>query len=166
MSPEGQHRSGNYGRWNFSGGSEGPDAPTPPPISTGVGAVISLPGAGDQATHADAEHLFDHVDLPGHYYNLFASGIEPEDGMGFTCFVAGTHKLEVCERVMNSENREEFEERLCRPKLNLGDAIVFDARVLHFGAGNRSDKRRPVLYTNFWKKFYEDKKNWGGESIF
>ena len=55
MSPEGQHRSGNYGRWNFSGGSEGPDAPTPPPISTGVGAVISLPGAGDQATHADAE---------------------------------------------------------------------------------------------------------------
>jgi len=171
MNPRGPHSLGNFGRWNFAGGSLGPAAPPSPPVMSEGGAVISLPGAGDQATHADCEHLFDHVDLPGHYYNLFACAVS-EEGVGQTCFIAGTHKLETCQRVTredggSGEVRAEFEELLCRPRLEIGDALIFDARVLHFGAGNASKAtRRPLLYLNYWRHFYEDRKNWGGESLF
>jgi len=64
---------GNFGRWNFGGA--GPDG-SPLPFRLGqVGSVVSCPGSGDQAIHADTPHLFEHVDcLPCHYLNVFTPG--------------------------------------------------------------------------------------------
>jgi len=51
FSPKGKYYRGNYGRFNFQG--SGPDG-SPMPLKVGeVGAVISLPGAANQAIHAD-----------------------------------------------------------------------------------------------------------------
>jgi len=64
---------GNFGRWNFGG--NGPDG-SPQPFRLGqIGSVVSCPGSGDQAIHADTPHLFEHTDChPCHYCNVFTPG--------------------------------------------------------------------------------------------
>ena len=56
---------------------------------------------------------------------------------------------------------------LVRPRLAPGDALLFDARVLHFGLPNRSDSDRAVLYCNLTEFWFRDPKNWDDEvSVF
>ncbi|KAL7455089.1 hypothetical protein ACHAWC_006653 [Mediolabrus comicus] len=64
---------GNFGRWNFGG--NGPDG-SPQPFRLGqIGSVVSCPGSGDQAIHADTPHLFENEDChPCHYCNVFTPG--------------------------------------------------------------------------------------------
>ena len=70
----------------------------------------------------------------------------------------------VCCRMQ--EDRKMLEENVVRPFLGLGDAVLFDCRVLHFGTENRGEVR-PVIYTNYWREFYRDPKNWDErESLF
>jgi len=105
---------GNFGRWNFGG--NGPDG-SPQPYRLGqIGSVVSCPGSGDQAIHADTPHLFEHMDChPCHYCNVFTPGYkithkadnqsvqnEFVDGlwtgsstMGGTALVYNSHKLSV-----------------------------------------------------------------------
>lgn len=116
---------GNFGRWNFGG--LGPDG-SPQPFRIGpIGSVISCPGSGDQAIHADTPHLFEHLDsLPCHYCNIFTPGFttlcdEKEsnyfkhefdhDGswtgnttMGGTALVMGSHKLSVTAALLGEDD--------------------------------------------------------------
>ena len=191
--------SGNFGRWNFGGA--GPDG-TPQPLRVGqVGTVISLPGSGDQAMHADTPHLFEHIDcLPCHYANLFTpgkaqEGILDEDGCftggthaAGTSFVYGSHRLSVTAEMTaegapdaekgssifsaaSSESNERVMHlRMIRPSLEMGDALIFDTRILHQGLGNTSrpnndaadanEGRRPMLYVNLTHSWFHDPKNW------
>jgi hypothetical protein len=115
---------GNFGRWNFDG--SGPDG-TPQPFRIGpIGSVISCPGSGDQAIHADTPHLFEHVDcLPCHYCNIFTPGfVVSGEGrnqgfykhefdndevwtgnttMGGTALVNGSHKLSVTATLLGED---------------------------------------------------------------
>lgn len=109
---------GNFGRWNFQG--LGPNG-KPQPLRIGqVGAVVSLPGAADQAIHADSAHLFEmHDCLPCHYVNVFTMGCASghdckanvdldgnntgENLVGGTAFVHGSHCLSVTAR-LTAEN--------------------------------------------------------------
>jgi hypothetical protein len=123
-------RGGNWGRWNFGG--QGPDYPPPPPVVGEMGAVVSLPGCLDQTVHADTAHLFDHVQLPAHYVNLFipavADDISDQEylSIGQTAFIAGSHELDISARLMNTgeEGEREVEERMIRPHLDLGNIIM------------------------------------------
>ena len=191
--------SGNFGRWNFGGA--GPDG-TPQPLRVGqVGTVLSLPGSGDQAMHADTPHLFEHIDcLPCHYANLFTpgkaqEGILDEDGCftggthaAGTSFIYGSHRLSVTAE-MTAEDASGVEKgsiifsaaspernervmhlRMIRPSLEMGDALIFDTRILHMGLGNTStpnkdaadanEGRRPMLYVNLTHSWFHDPKNW------
>ncbi|GMH96094.1 hypothetical protein TrST_g4627 [Triparma strigata] len=131
--------------------------------NTMAGSVISLPGCADQCLHADTEHLYDFM-CPTHYVNLFAVGGDFGEEVGQTAFVKGSQDLEVCGRMQ--EDRKMLEENVVRPFLGLGDAVLFDCRVLHFGTENRGEIR-PVIYTNYWREFYRDPKNWDErESLF
>ena len=48
-----------------------------------------------------------------------------------------------------------------------GDALLYDARLLHFGLANRSERtRRPLLYVSFSRPWFQDKQNWGDERLF
>ncbi len=162
--PVGLFQRGNWGRWNFEGG--GPFAPKQ--IRAGrVGAVMSLPGCADQAVHADTPHVFDHVQLPPHYVNLFVCAgnwevekdelsnhfvqkpppqqpqeAAPNFAVGQTGFIVGTHNLETCARVLDEDGRMVRTQlhRLVRPHLSPGDILLFDCRVLHFGLGNQSSR--------------------------
>ena len=129
---------GNFGRWNFGG--NGPDG-TPQPFRIGpIGSVISCPGSGDQAIHADTPHLFEHLDcLPCHYCNIFTPGFttscdEQDSGffkhefdhdgawtgnttMGGTALVNRSHKLSVTAELLADEGDNDSLESLVRKQL-------------------------------------------------
>ena len=112
---------GNFGRWNFGG--SGPDG-TPQPFRLGqIGSVVSCPGSGDQAIHADTPHLFETMNChPCHYLNVFTPGYtigDDQDGiendfdsdglfagdssMGGTALVHGSHKLSVTAELLGED---------------------------------------------------------------
>ena len=47
-----------------------------------------------------------------------------------------------------------------RVDLKAGDALLFDFRVVHRGAGNTGDLPRPVLYTVLCRPWFRDTVNW------
>ena len=117
---------GNFGRWNFGG--NGPDG-SPQPFRLGqIGSVVSCPGSGDQAIHADTPHLFEHTDChPCHYCNVFTPGYritndqtenspsvqnEFVDGlwtgnstMGGTALVYDSHRLSVSAMLLSEDDK-------------------------------------------------------------
>eukprot|EP01038_Epipyxis_sp_PR26KG_P016476 gene16476-22480_t len=202
MNPQGPDSKGDWGKWNFEG--KGPDGMFLPKVGQ-VGVVMSLPGCVDQTIHADTSHLFSHVHLPPHYLNLFIPGISCETPLrqmpsienkeqiqmdvdegylcGQTAYVLESHRLRVSAAIMTEENGQyELEERIIRPHLQAGDALIFDCRILHFGLANRSDLAltspssesqsysqgwRPMLYVNYHHSWFHDPKNWNdAEKLF
>jgi ectoine hydroxylase-related dioxygenase (phytanoyl-CoA dioxygenase family) len=145
----------------------GPDGSFQPLRIGPMGGILSLPGAADQAIHADTPHLFEHIDcLPAHYINAFCLGREvtmSRDGsteLGGTAFVHGSHRLSYTAAVGDLSAHLVLDQ-LVRPSLNLGDVVLFDCRVLHFGLANTSPTLdRPMLYVNYTSEWFHDPKNW------
>jgi Phytanoyl-CoA dioxygenase (PhyH) len=164
--------AGNFGRYNFDGG--GPDGSFQPLTAGIVGGIVSLPGSADQAIHADTPHLFEHSadPLPAHYINVFTPGCPAADGVGQTAFVHGSHRLDFVAQYCTNDDAqltngglEPFHpsiwEYLVRPRLNVGDVLLFDCRILHFGLANQHPSiERPLLYTNMTMNWFHDPKNW------
>jgi hypothetical protein len=154
--------SGNLGRYNFGG--RGPDGSCPDMCASVVGAIVSLPGAADQAIHADTPHLFEHVAcLPAHYINLFTPGVSPHPSVGQTALVHTSHRLDVASRY----TAQGWHADVVRPYLDVGDVLLMDCRTWHFGQANTTTARndttaieRPLLYTNMTLHWFHDPKNW------
>jgi len=76
--------------------------------------------------------------------------------VGGTAFLAGTHKLEICAMCMpeheNGRSRTEKLKRIIRPSLELGDALLFDCRILHFGLANNSHSQQLDCPSNTHKR--------------
>jgi len=195
----GPFADGNWGLWNFNG--KGPLGDPMPAVVGEPGAVISLGGCSDQTVHSDTAHPFTCChDLPAHYVNLFL--IAPDSSaqrpphpeqqpclccdfrVGQTAFIAGSHRLQVSSMCMNGgdEGEQELMKRLLRPHLQVGDALLFDCRALHFGLANTSGSklnstddeeqakglvRRALLYVNYHQSWFSDPKNWNNnEKLF
>jgi ectoine hydroxylase-related dioxygenase (phytanoyl-CoA dioxygenase family) len=152
--------SGNWGRFNFDSSAPG----THQDIRVGpLGAIISLPGAAEQALHADTPHLFEiSSHLPPHYINAFTPAADSADGVGQTAFVHGSHLLDVASRLLSNKLEvSPWHDDLVRPRLEPGDVLLFDCRILHFGLANSSASiERPILYTNITLSWFTDPKNW------
>jgi hypothetical protein len=153
---------GNFGRYNFDG--RGPDGSFPDVRVGPVGGILSLPGSADQAMHADTPHLFEHLAaLPAHYMNVFSPGSASVDTVGQTAYVPTSHRLDVTAAYAQEpdSSRPLWWKDVVRPRLELGDAVLFDCRILHFGLANTSpDVERPLLYTNVTQHWFHDPKNW------
>lgn len=173
---------GNFGRYNFEG--SGPDG-SPQSLRIGpMGGIVSLPKSADQAIHADTPHLFEtHDCLPAHYVNAFCLGADipcekDDDGLstgatavGGTAFVHASHKLSFTAALAEDwsvTTEPKVLQNLIRPSLAIGDLVLFDCRILHFGLANTSsDIERPMLYTNMTQAWFHDPKNWDNqEAIF
>lgn len=158
--------AGNFGRYNFDG--EGPDGSYQNLMAGVVGGIVSLPGCADQAIHADTPHLFENSadPMPAHYINVFTPGCPAVDHVGQTAFVHGSHRLDFVAAHCNGSNSgSQFDpsiwKHLVRPRLNVGDVLLFDCRILHFGLANRhATVERPLLYTNLTMHWFHDPKNW------
>lgn len=120
---------GNFGRWNFGGA--GPDGSVQPFRIGQIGSVVSCPGSGEQAIHADTPHLFEHLDcLPCHYCNVFTPGYEisidqnnlyfknefdddrtwtGNSTIGGTALVHGSHRLSVTAKLLAEEDEDAHE---------------------------------------------------------
>ena len=84
---ETDHTEGNWGAWNFGG--KGPGAPPPRPDVSEIGTILSMPGCEDQAVHADTPHLFEHLELPPHYVNMFLPAVaEAGESIWFTADIS------------------------------------------------------------------------------
>jgi len=96
-----------------------------------------------------------------------------ENQIGGTAFIHGSHKLSVTARLTAGDDdalstsaaakdkaRDEMHMRIIRPSIEVGDALIFDTRVLHFGLANQSKRRRPMLYVNMTHSWFNDPKNW------
>jgi hypothetical protein len=168
-----KHRTvGNYGRYNFEG--SGPDGSDRDLVAGPVGAIVNLPGSADQAIHADTPHLFEHVinpsPLPPHYINVFTLGCLPADNVGQTAFIHGSHSMEyVSNHIRDGSLKDDCRDpflpslwkNLIRPRMNLGDVVLFDCRILHFGLSNRHQSMaRPMIYSNMTLHWFNDPKNW------
>jgi ectoine hydroxylase-related dioxygenase (phytanoyl-CoA dioxygenase family) len=78
--------------------------------------------------------------------------------------------MSVAATVMTHPDAQIFlEERLVRPHLNTGDALIFDCRILHFGLSNWSHLKREsgaekdwriMMYVNYHQQWFQDPKNW------
>lgn len=153
---------GNFGRYNFDG--RGPDGSFPDVRVGPVGGILSLPSSADQAMHADTPHLFEHLaSLPAHYINMFTPGSASGDHVGQTALVPRSHRLDVTAEYAKEPDtsRPSWWKDLVRPRLELGDVLLFDCRILHFGLANTSSNvERPLLYTNVTQHWFHDPKNW------
>mmetsp|Transcript_7648 Transcript_7648/g.11489 ORF Transcript_7648/g.11489 Transcript_7648/m.11489 type:complete len:324 (-) Transcript_7648:13-984(-) len=132
------------------------------------GAFVSLPGAREQKLHADLDPLFfGGPHLPAHYLTMFLPMLDKESGaydsaVGQTEFFPGTHVLAAAEKVLNGECAKSI-----KPQLSSGDAIIYDARLLHRGLANTSKSTvRPLLYVNFQRSWFVDNQNWNENSLF
>ena len=156
---------GNIGRYNFDG--SGADGSYQDLRVSPVGGIVSFPGAAEQAIHADTPHLFEHIpDLPAHYINIFAPGSKFDPKVGGTAFVSGSHNLGFTAKYASADDDDNTNvyPYLVRPCLELGDVVLFDCRILHFGLANTSsDVERVMLYTNTTQAWFHDPKNWDDE---
>lgn len=199
--------SGNFGRWNFGGaGPDGTPQPLRiGQIGSVISLPGSADQAIHADTPHLFEHIdclpchYANLFTPG----AVLEGRYDEDGSfagdmdsGGTAFVYGSHKLRETAKMTAEQPQPGAEKdstvfsaassvanewamhvRIVRPSLQVGDALIFDCRVLHFGLANRSkvddtapltplqkhmpaSKRRPMLYVNMTHSWFHDPKNW------
>ena len=153
------------------------------------GCLFSLPGAKEQLWHVDGEHLFTSEDnfklcgnedaeffnkhsssssssiLPAHCLNIFIPLVDVESNNGGTEFCLGSHfhtKFFPEDIVwQNSEWKERigFNGEVMTIKVNAGEVLAFDYRVLHRALDHQGQEIRPVLYYTFTKRWFSDAMN-------
>ena len=154
-------------------------------VARDVGAFVSLPGASNQELHGDNDHLWWHENLPPHVVTMFLPGCletagapagaaaapdavkEDQARVGWTAFVPRTHSISAAAAVLgNPPSSPDDDHRCICPRLEAGDALLYDARLLHFGLANTSTRtRRPLMYVSFVRRWFQDRQNWGSESL-
>lgn len=119
-------------------------------------AVTSLPGAKDQEFHVDMPLLFDDEDIgaevPPYCLTLVIPLVDMNAENGTTAFYPGSH-LKITEEPPATNP--------VAPEVPVGGAILFDARIWHFGTANHSSATRPVLYNTYQRPWFRDVANFG-----
>lgn len=123
-----------------------------------VGAVVSAPGSQAQRPHRDGTQLFPGVelpcDLPPYCLSVFLPLVQVTDINGPTEFLPGSHSY-------RPQLEQEPREEPIALTTSIGDAIVFDFRVVHRGQANRGEADRPVLYLTYARPWFRDHINFG-----
>jgi ectoine hydroxylase-related dioxygenase (phytanoyl-CoA dioxygenase family) len=114
-------------------------------------AVTSLAGSEEQHTHRDMPLLFGDDQLgaavPAYCLTLVIPFVDMNDVNGTTAFLAGSHHA-IGEEPAGIEPQA--------PDVGIGDVMLFDCRVWHFGTPNRSNAPRPVLYNSYQRPWFRD----------
>jgi hypothetical protein len=127
------------------------------PIIDAFGAILSLSGAEDQHIHYDGPILFSSEIsrlLPAYALTFGLPLIEMNDLSGTTAMWPGSHRT----------GKHEGQEPL-RPVVPVGSCMLWDFRTFHSGTPNRSDQVRPMVYTTFARRWYQDPVNFRKETL-
>lgn len=133
-------------------------------IMNSMGSVFSLPGAPDQHIHRDMANIYvtktnrdageQWLRYPPPYAITVAIPLVPITELtGCTRIWPGTHTTTVRHDDPGLGDGEEF---VCA----IGSCILYDYRVLHAGAANRSDIIRPMLYCVYSRNWFRDAINY------
>jgi len=111
-----------------------------------LAAVITDPGSNRQQVHPDLPFQ---KDCP--LYVIFLALQDVNEDMGPTTFLLKTNSQKENERFFNhSEKDEQLSTADCRlSTLKKGEAVLFDARVLHCGNANHPEKGSTRVLFNF-----------------
>ena len=140
-------------------------------VSLYQSAIVSVPGAGQQALHSDNGHLFglEGTQVPeAHCVTLIVPLVDVNEENGPTDFWPGTHRADKAKALMDdTEVHIVPRDRAAEMAGAKGDAIVFDTRTVHRGGANRGKERRPILYLAFARPWYtERQRNFAAEKLF
>ena len=118
-------------------------------------AVVSHPGASQQHTHRDSDHLFfNHgvgPNLPVYGINVAVPLIDVDRRTGPTGVWLGSHRLAQGVAVENDAMT------VC--ELQRGDLMLLDYRTLHAGLPNASRQARPIVYMVYARPWFFDYNN-------
>ena len=154
------------------------------------GVVVTEPGTPGQLFHADGAPLPPDKwpgaqpgtladSLPAHCLTVFVPLVTLTSENGPTTFLPGTHRTadttaaefasarasaastgQICEDAALISSRIGVSP--VSMDVAAGDAIIFDYRVFHAGAANRSMARRPILYFVYARSWFTDEQNFPG----
>ncbi|KAG7374026.1 phytanoyl-CoA dioxygenase family protein [Nitzschia inconspicua] len=133
-------------------------------INMSYSLIVSTPGASHQSWHTDSEHLSMEEHLPCHCLNVFIPLVNVSPRLGPTEIIPGSHFM--TRQPTPYQIPVDPANPARAPTLKLGDAIVFDCRLMHHDKSNVSDQNRPVLALTFSQPTYHDTKSWPERSIF
>ena len=128
--------------------------------------VISTPESPEQSWHADGGHVSVSEHLPCHVANIFIPLQDIPLKLGPTEFRPGTHVYtrNLAPMMLAARARKQLRPPVI-PELQLGDALIFDYRVLHRGKANLSNQNRAILVLTFSKPWYKDVCNFPSRSM-
>lgn len=116
------------------------------------GAVISLSDAKQQHIHRDGPVLFDSAIsamLPAHALTFVLPLIDMNEEHGTTALWPGSHRW---------RKRDESVPPIA-PEVPAGSCLMWDFRLYHGGTPNRSTAPRPILYSTYARRWYQDPRN-------
>jgi len=118
-------------------------------------AVVSHPGASQQHTHRDNNHLFVSPrvgpNLPVYAVNVAVPLIDVDFMTGPTGVWLGSHRW--------MEDSAARNETMAITKLQRGDLMLMDYRTLHAGLPNASRQARPIVYMVYARPWFFDHVN-------
>ena len=132
-----------------------------------VSLIMSLPGAKEQAWHADGGHVSMSEHLAPHVVNVFIPLVDVTRASGPTEFRPESHYYtrDLARMMLLAKVKKKIKP-VEAPLLNAGGAVAFDNRVLHRGKANVGETRRPFLCLVFSQPWFKDIVNWPKRSIF
>ena len=116
------------------------------------GAIISLSGSEAQHPHPDGPPLFGSeisALLPAHALTFALPLVEMNEVSGTTAIWPGSHRWKAYREGVPPE----------RPVVPVGSCVLWDFRLTHSGAPNRSDRPRPMVYATYSRRWYQDPVN-------
>ena len=121
------------------------------------GIVESLGGSADQQWHRDGNHLYENTLIESPYaLTCFIPLIE----INSTNLYGSPEFIPTSHRILNENDITNLPIKQFN-NFALGDAIIFDYRLVHRGIKNLSNTRRPLLYIVYSKQFWSDEINFG-----
>ena len=132
--------------------------------------IVSAPGSLEQSWHADGGHVSISEHLPCHCLNIFLPLVNVTLENGPTEFRPGTHHhtRNLVPMMLSAKARKTLRPPVA-PLLIIGDALVFDYRVLHRGKANQCSRvdedRRTLLCITAALPWFKDILNYPKRSI-
>jgi ectoine hydroxylase-related dioxygenase (phytanoyl-CoA dioxygenase family) len=133
------------------------------------GVVFSTPGTGSQYFHADCTPQTDAYSA----LCVFLPLINLTEVTGYTSFWIGSHlhnqsdllQHNLPELLAGTRNRIDNTNNIFKGTADVGEAILYDYKLIHRGEANNSKDIRPVIYFIFCKRGFNEDYNFTNMSI-
>lgn len=121
-------------------------------ILEAFGVINSLGGAPPQHVHRDGPPLFDSeisMILPAHALTCAIPLVDMDHRSGTTAIWPGSHRWKERDPSAGA----------IHPHVPVGSCVMWDFRTYHSGGANLSGRARPMVYSTYARRWYQDPVN-------